>query len=438
MKSARQIAFEVLIKMHRNNAYSNIELDSALKNSGLDKRDCALSANLVYGVLERLITIDYNIKKHLTGKINKLKPEVLVILRLGAYQILFSDKIPNSAAVNESVKLAKNNRCGFASGLCNAVLRAISKDGLLLPDNKDKIEYLSVKYSFPRWICELWQKSYGEDNAEGIMKTAAEKPPIYIKVNNLKTTPDKLIEIFKDEEVTAEHVKNYENALQISDTGDIEKLNSYKMGLFHVQDLASQLCAKALDAKENMTVFDVCSAPGGKAFSVAEYMNNKGLIKAFDIHEHRVKLINNGAERLGISVIEGKMGDAEKYDSSNGLADRVLCDVPCSGLGIVRRKPEIRYKEKILIDKLPLLQYRILENASNYVKPSGRLIYSTCTLNPAENEEVCKKFLENHKEFKSVKPLDNSLCSDDCGYITLMPHLLGTDGFFIAAFERLD
>ena len=224
--------------------------------------------------------------------------------------------------------------------------------------------------------------------------------------------------------------------MQISDTGDIEKLSSYKNGLFHVQDLASQLCAKALEAKENMTVFDVCSAPGGKAFTVAEHMNNKGIIKAFDIHEHRVKLINNGAERLGISIIEGKTGDAEQYDSSNGFADRVLCDVPCSGLGIVRRKPEIRYKEKILIDKLPLLQYRILENASNYVKTSGRLIYSTCTLNPAENEEVCKKFLQNHKEFKQVQPL-NDINSED-GYITLMPHIHGTDGFFIAAFERLD
>lgn len=436
MKSARQIAFEVLIKMHRNDAYSNIELDSALKNSGLDKRDCALVSALVYGVTERLITIDYNIEKHLTGRINKLKPEVLVILRLGAYQILFSDKIPNSAAVNESVKLAKNNRCAFAAGLCNAVLRAIGKSGLLLPDDKDMTEYLSVKYSFPRWLCEMWQDTYGEENAEGVMRTAAEKPPIYIKVNNLKTTSDELINIFKDEGVTAEPVKGFDSALQISDTGDIEKLSSYKNGLFHVQDLASQLCAKALEAKENMTVFDVCSAPGGKAFTVAEHMNNKGTIKAFDIHEHRVKLINNGAKRLGITIIEGRTGDAEQYDSSNGLADRVLCDVPCSGLGIVRRKPEIRYKEKILIDKLPLLQYRILENASNYVKTSGRLIYSTCTLNPAENEEVCKKFLQNHKEFKLVQPL-NDINSTD-GYITLMPHIHGTDGFFIAAFERLD
>lgn len=436
MKSARQIAFEVLIKIHRNDAYSNIELDSALKNSGLDKRDCALVSALVYGVTERLITIDYNIEKHLTGKISKLKPEVLIILRLGAYQILFSDKIPNSAAVNESVKLAKNNRCGFAAGLCNAVLRAVGKSGLLLPDDKDKIKYLSVKYSFPSWLCELWQNVYGEENAEGIMKTAAEKPPIYIKVNNLKTTPAELINIFRDEGVSAELVKGFDSALHISDTGDIEKLSSYKNGLFHVQDLASQLCAKALEVKENMTVFDVCSAPGGKAFTLAEHMNNEGIIKAFDIYEHRVRLINNGAERLGISIIEGKTGDAEKYDSSNGFADRVLCDVPCSGLGIVRRKPEIRYKEKILIDKLPLLQYRILENAANYVKSSGRLIYSTCTLNPAENEEVCKKFLQNHKEFKLVQPLKD-INSDD-GYITLMPHIHGTDGFFIAAFERLD
>lgn len=438
MKSARQTAFDILIKMHRNDAYSNIELDSALKSSGLDKRDCALVSNLVYGVLERLITLDYNIEKHLTGKLSKLKPEVLVILRLGAYQILFADKIPNSAAVNESVKLAKANRCAFASGLCNAVLRKIAQDGLLLPDESDKIKYLSVKYSFPQWLCQMWEEAYGEADARGIMETACEKPPVYVRVNNLKTNRDKLTEIFKAEGVEALPVNGFDSALEISETGDIEKLSSYKEGLFHVQDLASQLCAKALDAKEDMTVFDVCSAPGGKAFTVAEYMNNRGLIKAFDIHEHRVKLIVSGAKRLGLSIIEGKTGDAEKFDAKNGTADRVLCDVPCSGLGIVRRKPEIRYKEKILIDKLPLLQYRILENTSNYVKPSGRLIYSTCTLNPKENEEVCRKFIENHKNFKMVKPLGNGYCNDNCGYITLMPHLHGTDGFFIAAFERLE
>lgn len=438
MKSARQIAFDILIKMHRSEAYSNIELDSALKSSGLDKRDSALVSNLVYGVSERLITLDYNIERHLTGKLKKLNPQVLIILRLGAYQILFADKIPDSAAVNESVKLAKNNGCAFASGLCNAVLRKISKDGLMLPDDKNTAEYLSVKYSFPKWLCLMWQEAYGEENAEGIMRTASEKPPIYIRVNSLKTTAEQLLDIFKSEGVEAFPVEEYPWTLKISDTGDIEALGSYKAGLFHVQDLASQLCAKALDAKEGMTVFDVCSAPGGKAFTVAELMNNKGIIKAFDIHEHRVKLINSGAERLGISVIEGRIGDAEKYDPANGFADRVLCDVPCSGLGIVRRKPEIRYKDKILIDKLPLLQYRILENASNYVKPAGRLIYSTCTLNPKENEDVCQKFLDNHKEFRSVSPLESDFYRNDRIGITLMPHLHGTDGFFIAAFERLD
>ena len=438
MKSARQTAFDILIKMHRNDAYSNIELDSALKNSGLDKRDCALVSNLVYGVSERLITLDYSIESHLTGKLGKLKPEVLVILRLGAYQILFADKIPNSAAVNESVKLAKANRCAYASGLCNAVLRKIAQNGLLLPDEEDKIKYLSVKYSFPQWLCRMWREAYGEENAQGIMKTACEKPPIYVRVNSLKTSAEKLIEVFESEGVEAFPVKGFDLALEIAETGDIEKLGSYRGGLFHVQDLSSQLCAKALDAREGMTVFDVCSAPGGKAFTAAEYMNNKGLIKAFDIHEHRVKLINGGAQRLGISIIEGETEDAEKYNSENGFADRVLCDVPCSGLGIVRRKPEIRYKEKILIDKLPLLQYRILENAAKYVKPSGRLIYSTCALNPKENEEVARKFIENHKNFKMVRPLGNDYCDDNCGYITLMPHMHGTDGFFIAAFERLE
>lgn len=438
MKSARQTAFEILLKMHRNGAYSNLELDSALRASELDKRDTALVSALVYGVLERLITIDYNIEKHLTGKLKKLKPEVLVILRIGAYQILFSDKIPVSAAVNESVKLAKSNRCAFAAGLCNAVLRAVSKDGLLLPDESDKNRYLSVKYSFPVWLCELWQKAYGEENAEKIMASAADKSPVTIRVNTLKTNSETLTEILEGEGVTVTKAEQCENALEISGTGSIESLKSFKDGLFHVQGIASQLCVKALNAQKGMTVFDVCSAPGGKTFTAAEYMENEGDIKAFDIYEHRAKLVEKGSKKLGIDIIKAGVADAQIYNEALGQADRVLCDVPCSGLGIVCRKPEIRYKDEKSIDNLPDLQYRILECSAKYVKSKGKIIYSTCTLNPSENGDVCKRFLENHHEFRAVKPLDGIEYTDNSGFLTLMPHIHGCDGFFIAAFERTE
>ena len=210
-------------------------------------------------------------------------------------------------------------------------------------------------------------------------------------------------------------------------------LSAYKNGLFHVQDTASQICVKALGAKENETVFDLCSAPGGKSFTTAQHMNNKGKILSFDLYEHRVKLINDGAKRLGIDIIEAKTGDAAVFDEMLGCADRVLCDVPCSGFGIIRRKPEIKYKDERSFDELPDIQYKIFANASRYVKSGGRIIYSTCTLNKKENEDVCERFLREHKEFRAVSVLEEF---GESSFVTLMPHKNNSDGFFIASFEK--
>ncbi len=436
MKNARQTAFEILCKIQKDSSYSNLTVDSFLTRSELVTAEAAFVSALVYGVLESSYTLDYQLAANLKQPLKKLKPQVLTILRLGAYQLLFMDKVPESAAVNESVKLSKANGCAFASGLINAVLRNVAKKGISLPDISDKILYYSVKYSFPEELVKFWIKSYGEDNAVGIMRSCAGRPPLIIRTNTLKTTTDELVQTLNNEGVdTVRAVAD--DSLELSKCGGVEKLRAFNNGLFHVQDAASQLCISALDPRPNETVLDLCAAPGGKSFTVAEHMNNTGRIIACDIHNHRLELIKSGASRLGITNIEYIVNDASVYSNDIPLADKVLCDVPCSGLGIVRRKPEIRCKPLDTLKELPPIQRRILDTASRYVKPGGRLVYSTCALNPKENENVCKDFLSSHSDFRSVIPTDfcNGTFIRD-GFVTLMPHINGTDGFFIAVFER--
>lgn len=432
MLNARRVAFDAIMKIERDSAFSNLTLDAFLNKHEMEPRDKALVSALFYGVIERKITLDYNLSLYLQKPLNKLKPEAVVILRLGAYQLLFMDKIPPSAAVNESVNLAKKY-CSYASGLINAVLRKIDKNKLQLPEENNTAYYLSVKYSCEKWLCEKWIKEYGVDNAEGVLSASTGSPDVFIRVNTTKITDDELIEELDKEGVVSE--KTYiDNALKVSLNGrDIERLISYKKGYFHVQDLASQLCVKALDAKEGESVFDLCSAPGGKAYTTAEYMKNKGAVLCFDKYESRVDLINKGSERLGLSIIDAAVSDALIYREELGQADRVLCDVPCSGTGIIRRKPEIKYKSREELEKLPEIQYSILQNGSKYVKKGGRLVYSTCALSKNENEEVCEKFLNENDNFNKIVPLPE--IADSC-FVTLMPRKNSSDGFFIACFER--
>ena len=434
MANPRQIAFQALLKTEKDGAFSNLALDAVLSKSDLDTRDKSFVSNLFYGVIERQLTIDYNLSLYLTKPLKKLKPEVLTIMRSGAYQILFMDKVPDSAAVNESIKLSKKNGADYASGLINAVLRKVAAKGLVLPEDENSAEYLSIKYSCPLWLTEKWSAEYGKEDTIKLLEASLGTADTYIRVNTTKTTDVELIDKLNNEGVSAEKTYN-ENTLKISLKGnDIEKLATFKEGLFHVQDMASQLCAKALGATEGDTVFDLCSAPGGKAYTVCEMMNDKGRVLCFDIYENRVSLILKGAKRLSLRAIEGRVGDASVFNKSLGLADRVLCDVPCSGLGIIRRKPEIKYKKAEELASLPEIQLAIINNASRYVKAGGRLLYSTCTLSKAENEDVCRKFLNTNLNFKAVGVFSED---DDC-MKTLMPHKNESDGFFIACFKRED
>jgi 16S rRNA (cytosine967-C5)-methyltransferase len=434
--TARQAAFLTLLKIEKDKAYSNIALDSAVKAYSLDSTDCAFISRLVYGVTERKITLDYVFSKFLNQPIKKLKPEILVILRLGTYQLLFMDKIPESAAVNESVLLAKNNKCSFATGLVNAVLRKVAKEGSLILKDIPEEERLSVLYSAPQELVNFLKYHYKENAAEEILRSALQPKNITIRVNTLKTTPEELIEELNNEGVTAEKAF-FENALTVKTNGAIYELNAYKKGLFYVEDVSSQICVNELGLKENYKFIDVCSAPGGKSFTASQYMKNRGIIYSCDIHKHRVDLIENGAKRLGIDIIKPTVNDATLFNVDFKDADCVLCDVPCSGLGIIRRKPEIRNKPLDELKSLPPVQLKILDNAARYLKSGGRLVYSTCALNPKENENVCKKFLESHPEFSVITPEflpQNTFIRD--GFVTLMPHINNTDGFFIAVFEK--
>lgn len=439
MKSARQIAFEALLKVHKDGAYSNLVIDSMLKeNPGLNERDKSFICNIVYGTLDRLILIDYNIGLYLNQPVKKLKPELHTILRMGTYQLLFMDKVPSRAAVNESVNLAKDNKSHFAASMVNAVLRRVADNGLRLPEGSDnEPSYLAIKYSCPEWLITLWIDAYGLENAVSLAEKALDAPPLVIRCNTTKISVDDLIVKLEQEGIDAQKTNIASNALIINVSSAVDELDAYKSGLFHVQDLASQLCCLALDAKPGETVFDLCSAPGGKAFTIAEMMDNTGILRAFDIYQSRVELIRNGASRLGLKNVFSYLSDAAIFNENYGIADRVLCDVPCSGLGIIRRKPEIRFKKPADIDNLPELQYRILCNATRYLKTGGRLVYSTCTLNPKENSEVCDRFLNEHPDFIAVEFLaDIKRHNENEKYLTLMPHIHSTDGFFVAVFEK--
>ena len=300
--------------------------------------------------------------------------------------------------------------------------------------------YLSITYSYPEWLIALWQKSYGEECALGLLKSSLNKPPVFARVNNTSVSEENLIERLNSEGIKASTITWLDHAVELQNIGAISQSSCFQDGMFHIQDLSSQLCCSLLNPTAGQRVIDVCSAPGGKAFTIAEIMQNQGDLLAFDKYKGKVRLIQQGAQRLKLSIIKAAVRDAENAQASLEPADKVLCDAPCSGLGIIRRKPEIRYKLQSAIDSLPDLQYRILCESSKLVKSGGTLFYSTCTLNPNENFQLAAKFLKNNNGFEPFTlHLPNALArvvDEPDNQLTLMPHVHGTDGFFVAAFQK--
>ncbi len=414
MTNAREIAMKVIYDVEFNGAYSNMVLKKSLKSA--ENQDKAFITTLVYGVISRKLTLDYVIKAYSKIKLGKISKYILVILRMGLYQLMFMDKIPESAAVNESVKLAKRYGHGASAGFVNGILRNYIRNGIEIPENN-----LSVKYSYPEWLCDKWTGDFGFDFAEELMRAMNIEPKLTIRPNTLKTTRDAL-----KQKLEANGVKCEINGISLVCGGfDVANDKLYLDGLYTVQDTAASNAAIALNPKAGDTVIDMCAAPGGKTTHLAEIMENKGKILAFDIHEHKIKLIEANAKRLGIDIIAAKPADTAALDESlKNTADKVLCDVPCSGLGIIRRKPDIRWNKEDT-EGLWTVQRKILGNAAEYLKNGGELVYSTCTINREENEGITGKFLENHADFEKISEK------------TYYPHIDGTDGFYICKMRKL-
>lgn len=442
----RETALKILYEVNKSGAYSNIALSKKLEDNKLSNLDKAFITELVYGTLKWKLSIDYIIERFSSVKIKKLSPWILNILRLGVYQLIYMSKIPESAACNESVNLARRYGHSASSRYVNAVLRNIarSKDNIEYPDkNKDLSAYLSIKYSHPEWMVKNWLNRFGESFTEELLKSNNETPPLTIRVNTLKTGREELQTLLENEGFEIHPAKYVKNALTIDNPSSFTKMEAFAKGLFQVQDESSMMVAQVLDPKPGELVIDVCSAPGGKATHIAELMQNKGQVIARDIHEHKIKLIEEAALRLGIDIIKAEVFDAQEEDEElAGKADGVLVDAPCTGLGIVRRKPDIKWTRNIKdSDELVKIQKRILYTSSRYVKPGGVLVYSTCTIESKENEELVRWFLSENKEFEREdisNLLPEALRKDTAkeGYVQFYPNTDGIDGFFISKMRK--
>ena len=425
MNDPRKIAYDVLVKCASAEQYSNIALDTAIKRSDLTPPDRGLLTTLVYGVIERQITLDAIIDSLTDRKSEEISPDARTLLRLGIYQLAYLDRVPDHAAVNETVNMAGKRSRGFV----NAILRAFIRSGkeIPIPDkNTDAVGYLSVKYSFCPALCRKFIDTFSLERAEELFAAFGETPDLTLRTNTLRVSREELIEKIGEQGIHALPTKESEVGIRVCDRSPVTELYGFSEGLFFVQDEASQLCVRALDAKPGMRVLDACACPGSKSFGAAIDMNNKGEVISCDLHRNKLSLVESGAARLGVSILQTQERDARNTNEEwLGTFDRVLCDVPCSGFGVFAKKPELRYKDPLASEALPDIQLAILKSASQYVKVGGKLVYSTCTLLPAENDWNVARFLKNNDNFNLLDAR------------TLYPDTDGTDGFFYAVMERV-
>lgn len=435
--TARLAAVNALTGFCSKNAYSDAEIKNILSDAGLDRRDAALATRLYYGVLQNMAYIDFFIQKYSAVRLKKMHPRVLNILRAGAFQILFSDRIPDFAAVSESVECARATGNSRACGLVNAVLRrlAAEKNELSLPEGLSEAERLSLLYSHPMALTERLMSVFGGDT-EALLAADNAAPPVTLRVNTLKGRPDEAVASLEAEGCRLKRDDMTDTCLYLSDGGRLDALEAFSAGLVSAQDKASQLAALALDPQPGDLITDVCAAPGGKSLAAAALSGNKAKIYAFDIYEEKLSAMKKSAARLGADI-DLALRDALSPDPAlAGRADRLIADVPCSGLGIIRKKPDIRYKE--INPELPALQLEILRRSFAYLKPGGTAVYSTCTIIPEENRGVVEAFLADG----TAEPVPffgeyPEIYRAPEGMLTLLPHIHGTDGFFIAKLRKL-
>lgn len=446
--SARYLAYKILFDIEVNGNYSNMALNKYLNEAGLDDQDKGFVTELVYGIIEKKRYLDYMINKVSKIKVRKMQHPVKLVLRMGVYQLVYMDGVTDYAAINESVNIMKKLDKRSAS-FVNAVLRNISRN---LDEVKDislnTVDKLAIYYSYENWIVENLVKEYGFERTEAILRALSQKPNIYLRVNRTKLRPGQSMDYLVgqiigriiDQGLEASRVEGLEEAIKVKGLKSIDKHPLFREGYVSVQDISSILVAKVMDPKRESRVLDLCAAPGGKSTHIGELMENTGHLISQDIFDHKIKLMNTYARRLGLNNMEARLGDALVLNEDYiGKFDYVLCDVPCSGMGIVRRKPEIKYKKEEEVLNLPDLQYQILENASSYLKEGGILIYSTCTIFKQENTDVVDRFLNNHKDYEldDLGSVKEFLGIGDKGLVKILPDRYEMDGFFICRMKKI-
>ena len=424
MSDPRKIAYDVLVRCSSAEQYSNIALDTAIKRSDLTPQDRGLLTALVYGVIEKQITLDAIIDSLCDRKPEDIPPEARTLLRLGIYQLTYLDRVPDHAAVNETVNMAPKRFRGFV----NAILRAFIRGGKQIPipdKSEDAIRYLSVKYSFCEALCECFVASFGLQRTEELFAAFGEHPDLTLRTNTLRISREELIAKIGEQGIRALPTSESRVGIRVCDKSPVAELYGFAQGLFFVQDEASQLCVQALDAQPHMRVLDACACPGSKSFGAAIDMQNEGSVLSCDLHSNKLSLVKSGAERLGISILTTAERDARTPNEEWIRSfDRVLCDVPCSGFGVFAKKPELRYKDPAVSDSLPDIQLDILRASFPMLKTGGRLVYSTCTILPEENEDNLRRFLSERS--------DAVLESAE----TFYPDTHGTDGFFVSVLTK--
>ena len=438
---AREAAMLALNACQRQGGWSDGALKKQLSAAELSGRDAALATQLCFGVLQNQMLLDFYLSKFSNIPLKRMEGKVVQTLRLGAYQMLFLTRIPHSAAVNSAVALVKAHcKNPRAAGMVNGILRSMERSLQNMPviPQGDPVAYLSTLYSHPEWLVKEFILSLGEEEAAQLLAADNSQPPTAVMVNTTRTTAEELKAMLEADHVEAEPHPWLENCLLLHRTGDLERLEAFQQGLFYVQDPASRLSVLAAGAKPGMKVLDCCAAPGGKSFAAAIAMENQGEIVSCDLHPHKKKLIQAGADRLGLTIITPKTADGKVFRPEWERAfDLVLVDAPCSGLGVIRKKPDIRYKDPAPLADLPAVQLDILRNAARYVRPGGTLMYSTCTLLYRENGEVVETFLAENKAYKAEAfTLPGPVGPVQSGSVTLWPHRHGTDGFFISKMRR--
>ncbi|WP_088005884.1 16S rRNA (cytosine(967)-C(5))-methyltransferase RsmB [Indiicoccus explosivorum] len=435
--NVRDAALSVLLAVEKQQAYSNLILNETIDNYGLAAKDRGLLTELTYGTLQHQMTLDYNLDPYVK---KKLETWVRILLRLSLYQLFYLDRVPDHAAIHEAVEIAKKRGHGGTASVVNGILRNVQRNGKRRMDEiEDPAERLAVATSHPVWLIRRWISQYGRETAEMMANENNQAPPQTIRVNMTRASVDQVIELLAEEGLQAVKSPRIPECLFVTG-GQPAKTAVFRNGLITIQDESSMLPAYALQPEPGMTVLDMCAAPGGKTMHIAEKMHDRGKIIAMDLHPHKVKLIDEAAERLHHVIVESVAGDARKSAQQFGenRFDRILLDAPCSGLGVVRRKPDIKYaKEESDLAGLQVIQSELLDEAAKLLKPGGRLVYSTCTVDREENDGTVDRFLARHPEMVLVptelpEPLDAGTAEP----VQIFPHDFGGDGFFVAAFRK--